>query len=213
MKIYLDAGVEETLYCGCGFNSEKKINQSVCGYKPRKKTNKRSQRLEWEHVMPAFKFGKVLRCWREPICTKFNGRPFSGRKCCSKVSPEFNQMEADMHDLFPVVGEINADRANYPFGEITGEKRKYGLCDMEIKRSVAEPTENIRGDIARAYFYMSYQYKVPLLEKKENMLRIWHVMDPPDIWEMDRNSLIEQKQGNRNLFIDHPELVERIKDF
>ena len=51
------------------------------------------------------------------------------------------------------------------------------------------------------------------LEKKEDVLRMWHIMDPPDIWEMDRNSLIEQKQGNRNPFIDHPELVERVRDF
>ena len=45
------------------------------------------------------------------------------------------------------------------------------------------------------------------------MLRIWNMMDPPEIWEMDRNSLIELKQGNRNSFIDHPELGERVLDF
>ena len=144
LNIYLAAGMDKTLYCGCGFDSEKKIDYSACGYKPRKATNKRSQRLEWEHVMPAFKFGKVLRCWREPICNKFNGRPFGGRKCCSQVSPEFNQMEADMHNLFPAIGEINASRSNYPFGEIPGELRKYGICDIEINREIAEPTENIQ---------------------------------------------------------------------
>ena len=54
---------------------------------------------------------------------------------------------------------------------------------------------------------------VNLLEKKEDMLRMWHFMDPPDTWEINRNSLIEQKQGNKNPFIDHTELVERVKSF
>ena len=90
-------------------------------------------------------------------------------------------MEADRHNLFPVIGEFNANRSNYPFGEIPGESRKYGMCDIEIKRKITEPTKNIRRDIARAYFYMSYQYKVPLMGKKEEMLRMWNMMDPPDI--------------------------------
>ena len=213
LDIYLNAGSDKTLYCSCRFNSKKNIDYSRCDYKPRKASNKRSQRLEWEHVMPAFKFGKVLHCWREPICKRSNGRPFGGRKCCSKVSLVFKKMESDMHNLFPAIGEVNGDRSNYPFGEISGESRKYGQCDVEIKRKVVEPTEKVRGDIARAYFYMSYQYKIPLLEKKEDILRMWHVMDPPDIWEMNRNSRIEEKQGNRNPFIDQPELVERVRDF
>ena len=29
---------------------------------------------------------------------------------------------------------------------------------MEIRNKVAEPTENIRGDIARVYFYMDITY-------------------------------------------------------
>ena len=32
-------------------------------------------------------------------------------------------------------------------------------------------------------------------------------------WEQERNTLIEQEQGNRNPFIDQPELVERVGDF
>jgi len=32
-------------------------------------------------------------------------------------------------------------------------------------------------------------------------------------WEQERNTLIEQEQGNRNPFIDQPELVERVGNF
>ncbi|MCR5322881.1 MAG: Ig-like domain-containing protein [Lachnospiraceae bacterium] len=32
-------------------------------------------------------------------------------------------------------------------------------------------------------------------------------LDPVDTWEMCRNDLVQQVQGNRNVFIDHPELA------
>ncbi len=100
-----------------------------------------------------------------------------------------------------------------PTGEILGEPREYGQWDVEIQNQVAEPDETIRGDIARAYFYMSLQYKVPIPETYEDMLREWHFTDPPSPWEQERNTLIEQEQGNRNLFIDQPELKQRVGDF
>ena len=118
-----------------------------------------------------------------------------------------------MHNLFPSIGEVNGDRSNYSFGEIPNENRNYGQCDFEILNKVAEPKESIRGDIARSYFYMSKQYKISIPESYENLLRQWHLSDPPDDWERDRNSFIEEIQGNRNIFIDYPEKVERFRDF
>jgi endonuclease I len=38
MKLYLKAGKTKTLYCGCSFNADKGIDNSSCGYVPRKKT-------------------------------------------------------------------------------------------------------------------------------------------------------------------------------
>ena len=45
------------------------------------------------------------------------------------------------------------------------------------------------------------------------MLREWHLSDPPDKWERDWNSLIEDLQGKRNPFIDYPEIVERVRGY
>jgi deoxyribonuclease-1 len=44
-----------TFYCGCDFNSEKKVFHTN-GYEPKKKW-KRANRLEWEHIVTAGAFG------------------------------------------------------------------------------------------------------------------------------------------------------------
>ena len=60
---------------------------------------------------------------------------------------------------------------------------------------------------------MSFQYRTQIRNELEDKLRTWHFEDPPDELEQKRNSLIELVQGNRNPFIDHPEIVERVRDF
>lgn len=40
-------------------------------------------------------------------------------------------------------------------------------------------------------------------------LLAWHVQDPPDAEEIERNDVIQSFQGNRNPFVDHPEWATR----
>ena len=75
------------------------------------------------------------------------------------------------------------------------------------------PRQGVRGDIARAWFYMAWLYKLSIANDFEDQLRAWHLEDPPDAWEQERNNFIETTQGNRNIFVDFPESVERVKDF
>lgn len=71
------------------------------------KENLRAKRIEWEHVMPAHNFAHHLPCWKE-----------GGRKACKK-DKTFKTMEADMHNLVPEIGEVNADRSNFRYGAST----------------------------------------------------------------------------------------------
>ena len=118
-----------------------------------------------------------------------------------------------MHNLFPTFWKLNRARVNQEFGDIRGEKRKFGNCDIEVNRKFIEPRSKLKGDVARVYLYMSNQYEIPLRKHFEESLRMWHLMDPPDIWEIERNNFIEAKQGNRNPFIDYPKLVKRKEKF
>ena len=43
-----------------------------------------------------------------------------------------------------------------------------------------------------------------------DMLKRWHAQDPVSQKEIDRNNAAYSYQGNRNPFIDHPELVSEI---
>ena len=38
----------------------------------------------------------------------------------------------------------------------------------------------------------------------------WHLAAPPDDFERRRNDLIDDLQGNRNPFVDHPQWVQEI---
>ena len=115
-------------------------------------------------------------------------------------------MEADMHNLVPAIGEINGDRSNYRYQMISGEKRMYGQpVNMEIDfgKRWAEPPENVFGDIGRIYLYMKEHYGFRVSKSQLNLFRSWNNMDPVDEWELKRNKLLTELQGNHNPFVTH----------
>jgi VCBS repeat-containing protein len=87
----------------------------------------------------------------------------------------------------------------------------------------------LRGNMARALFYMAIRYEggdnLPNLELTNNRSLIintpssashaymgilstlleWHLQDPVDARELERNQVVQSFQGNRNPFVDHPE--------
>lgn len=186
---------QSSFYCGCDYAlKEKKLVPDLksCGYKPRKNAN-RAGRIEWEHVMPAWAFGHQMQCWQQ-----------GGRKACGKI-PQFKKMESDMHNLVPAIGEVNGDRSNYSFSQLAGEPRVYGACDMEVdfKARKVEPTDAVRGDIARTYFYMRDRYGLNLSKQQTQLLNAWNKLDPVDAWEIERNRSIKEIQGNGNHYVEN----------
>ena len=197
------AGHERTFYCGCAYSGNT-VDLQSCGYQP-KKNSKRARQLEWEHVVPAEAFGQSFPEWREghPECVDRKGQPFKGRNCARKVAVPFRYMEADLYNLQPAIGEVNQLRRNYSMAMIPGEARPFGRCDLEIEDRKIEPRPEIRGDIARTYFYMNAAYpgRGIVSEKNRKLFEAWDKEDPVDDWERERARRIEQRQGNKNPFV------------
>lgn len=202
--IYGEDREKITFYCGCRYDRQNKVIPEGCSYYDAG-NSARSKRIEWEHIVPAAAFGGQLKEWKDgdPQCVDSKGRKFKGRNCASKMNKKFQYMQADMYNLVPAIGRINADRSNFDYGEIPGEERKYGNCDFEIKNNTAEPRESIRGDIARTYFYMDSAYPGFNIVNSKNraMLEKWDKADPVDEWECKRAKEIEKIQKNPNLIL------------
>ena len=137
--IHEDISHQLTVYCGCPYvrtgRSGGDLDRDACGLTARQ-NEKRSDRLEWEHVVPASWIGEQHSCWSDghPRCVTKDGSPFKGRKCCTKrgVDPAFMAAHNDVHNLLPAGGEVNGDRLHHPFGTVAGEPRAYGTCDFEV---------------------------------------------------------------------------------
>ncbi len=194
---------QKAFYSNCDYKVvEKKLIPipETCGFHYRKNKN-RSERIEWEHIVPAWHFGYQLHCWQ-------NG----GRMTCRQTNKKFKEMEADMHNLVPAIGEINGDRSNFKYGMIPKEERLYGKVDMEIsfKDKRAEPRKAVYGEIARTYFYMRERYGMRISQQQEKLFIAWNNLDPVTRWEKKRNELIAEIQGNDNPYVTNYRKIEQL---
>ncbi|OSN08666.1 deoxyribonuclease I [Lonsdalea iberica] len=191
VKINQDA--PGSFYCGCRiiWQGKKGIpDLQSCGYEVRKNAN-RASRIEWEHVVPAWQFGHQRQCWQ-------NG----GRKNCEQ-DEVYREMETDLHNLEPAIGEVNGDRGNLMYNQWNGDERQYGQCEMKIdfKNKMAEPPARARGPIARTYFYMRDRYHLTLSRQQTQLFEAWNRLYPVTQWECTRDNRIAQVQGNHNPYV------------
>ena len=148
-------------------------------------------------------------------------------------------MRYDLYNVIPTDGYANSQRGADAYGEVSeidwsnSLGSKHGNSNTYTGgsyRKVFEPVDKYKGDIARVYFYMITCYLDKNFTKKGQGYRMfgyasntanftsaalklllkWHRADPVSEKEIKRNDGIEAKQGNRNPFVDDPDLVEYI---
>jgi len=133
-----------------------------------------------------------------------SGKSFKGRKCAEKVNTEYRFMQADMFNLYPAIGSVNALRSNYNFTMLPGTANSFGSCAMKIENRKAEPPIGARGKIARAYLYMDEAYNRYSMSKKQvQLMTAWDKMYPVDELECLRTKKITDIQGSKNTIVQN----------
>lgn len=129
-------------------------------------------------------------------------------------------MKGDLHHLFVCQPECNTARSNYPYDDFSFYKPECPDEQIQNHCGVAmagrfEP-EDGKGAVARSMMYFILRYprairKSFLKQVNMNLLINWHNKFSVTLYEKHRNRAIYRIQGNRNPFIDFPELAEKIK--
>lgn len=191
-----------TLYCRAPFHSDRRVDVPPGFVATHHR--ERATRMEWEHVVPAENFRRFFPAWRDgdARCVNGKGRPYRGRRCAEKVSPAFRRMQADMHNLFPAIGAVNAARSNYAMQMLPDVPPTFGTCAVRIARRKVEPPDAAKGTVARASLYMAAAYpNFRLSDSQQKLFRAWDRLFPPDGWECERERRIARLQGNDNPFV------------
>lgn len=144
----------------------------------------------------------------------------------------------DLFNVMPSEESANSAKSHYPLG-VTGESVLYRNTRMQVgpssrsayKGNVFEPCDEFKGDFARIYFYVATTYADAAWGCKESvantvafvhedyptlqpwikdLLLEWNAADPVSQWEITRNERVFAEQGNRNPFIDYPQLADHI---
>ncbi|MGV3526884.1 MAG: endonuclease I family protein [Candidatus Sericytochromatia bacterium] len=136
-------------------------------------------------------------------------------------------MRTDLHHLFPTLSTPNSQRGSLPYGLASEGRVTYATASgsKAISRPqggpVFEPNTPHKGNAARAllYFYLRY-YDQPIRQSEYRagdffvqrlpLFRNWLALDPIDAQEQLRHQRVFERQGNRNPFIDIPELLDLI---
>ena len=148
----------------------------------------------------------------------------------SKGADKSIPMGHDMQSVRPTHTTVNSSRGNDAYGE---SGAYYDPDEVSISNSYYKSTNmgSYRGDAARVILYdyvvygeagghknSLYNGNAQLLSKfgsagvfeSAAVLLKWHTNDPVSLTEMVRNDGAQTYQGNRNPFIDYPELAIQV---
>lgn len=150
---------------------------------------------------------------------------------------DINEAYQDLFHLNPSNPSANNRKSNWPLGRIQNVSWTNGITTLGSPdnttgggaKTVFEPADQYKGDFARAYFYIFTTYDALPWEEETDWMYLtddwsyptlkdwaikllleWAANDPVDSYELTRNEAIYGLQGNRNPFIDIPDLAEYI---
>ncbi len=133
------------------------------------------QKVVFVRIVPEAMLLKRRKCGTEEICTRYDGSKFKGSRCCRTTDKLYQQYDADIFNIMPVV--------------------------KKHQKMAIEPPLCARGNIARVYLYMNATYGLGLSQKQQIQYLKWHQQDPVDAKECDLHDKIVAIQGRSNPWI------------
>ena len=139
----------------------------------------------------------------------------------------------DLYNLIPCDDDVTIHKKDYPPGDVLVVTYDNGVWQAgygeiaETEVNMYEPADEYKGDFARSIMYVMTVYTAsrwsglgvnfcvdnnyPTLNKyAQRVLLAWHRADPVSDVELTRNDAVEKIQGNRNPYVDYPQLVEHV---
>ena len=180
---------------------------------------------------------QIFRLYSSPLnfeCHKSKEIPPDKDANAEHIVPQsyFSQelpYRSDLHHLFASGKLENGARSNYPFAEVPYENCVRWYYDGKTYTQQPENPENFdclsneptkfmplardRGTVARAVLYFLTMYpevNADTLRENYTVLLKWNREYPPTKRELYRNDMVNITQGNRNPFIDNPQLADLI---
>ncbi|MEO6490061.1 MAG: endonuclease [Ferruginibacter sp.] len=183
-----------------------------------------------EHTFPRAWFQNMDGTYPSPTnADLFNVRPTDYKINSVRANNPYSTITSPSY-IFPTIGAF----PGYPIppNPILDKLGPSSASGVVIPIAF-EPPNGVKGDLARGYFYMLTRYESQLaswillhtgngIEKVVDganavypsfqlpyltMMYNWHIADPVDAREINRNNLIYTQQNNRNPYVDHPEYV------
>ncbi len=139
----------------------------------------------------------------------------------------------DLYNILPCDIDVPSYKKDYMPGEISDTIYTNGVWAAGwgyiegYRINMYAPPQNYEGDFARIIMYMATLYPAtrwqgqgvnffsdgayPTLNGySKSLLLLWHSLDPVSDVERKRNEAVALVQGNRNPFVDYPQLVDYI---
>lgn len=144
---------------------------------------------------------------------------------------------SDLFNVMPSEVSANSAKSNFPLGVVSSPSYQNACMKVgpsarsEYSGNVFEPCDEYKGDFARLYFYVATCYADAPWGVKESVAKTvafssedyptikswllglllqWNAQDPVSDWEILRNQRVCDEQGNRNPFVDYPQLADYI---
>lgn len=145
----------------------------------------------------------------------------------------YDMAENDMYNIVPCNLDVPVNKRDYMPGVVAEVIYSNGVWSIGWGRIdderiiVYNPPQGYEGDFARIIMYMATIYPadrwsgqgvnffvdgngLSLNGYSKQLLLQWHALDPVSDIERNRNEVISWLQGNRNPYVDYPQIVDHI---